>query len=159
MTSYSWLKKGLRPSGFPIIRLHQFIELIKVFNFTTDFINLEVKKMIDYFYEILSFQKVKNSIINLEFSRSAKNNIISNSFVLFLWWFGKIKSNETLLKKAIDVLTILDSEENSITKKWSNLGLTIKKSYDSQALLEIYSEYCSKKKCMNCVVGNKILKD
>ena len=37
------------------------------------------------------------------------------------------------------------------------MGVKIKKAYDSQALLEIYNDFCSRKKCLSCVVGDKII--
>jgi hypothetical protein len=60
-------------------------------------------------------------------------------------------------KKVIEILTKLKSESNYIIEKWKLIGVNSKKAYDSQALLEIYNEFCQKKKCLNCVVGSKII--
>lgn len=158
MFSESWVKKGVRPSGYPIVRIHQFLEVIAKFDFTTNFTKMEAVEMINYFYNLLSFDKTIINIGKLEISKIVKNTIICNSFVVFLWWYGKTKNDAMLLNKALQILNILDSEKNNITKKWTNIGVEIKKAYDSQALLEIYNEYCSRKKCLSCVIGNKILK-
>lgn len=166
MPSFEWKRKGVRPVGFPLQRLTQFVEVVKRFDFNLIFLNLEVSKMISFFYDILDISDISDiSVINehaknskLKMSNSIKDLIIINCFVPFLWWFGKIKSEELFFEKALDVLSLISPEKNRITKKWNQLGVETKKAYDSQALLEIYNEFCFKKKCLSCTIGNKILK-
>jgi hypothetical protein len=50
------------------------------------------------------------------------------------------------------------SEQNAITKGFHRLGVENKNAFDSQALIELRNEYCSKKRCLDCAVGNAILK-
>jgi len=153
----SWKRKGVRPSGFPIVRIHQFSELISKFDFTSNFSKLNAMQLISFFYNLLNFDKTIENVGSVVLSKNVKNTIISNSFVVFLWWYGKAKNDISLLNKALQILSILDSESNNVLKKWNGIGVKNKKAYDSQALLEIYSEYCSKKKCLSCIVGTKIL--
>lgn len=162
MELYVWKKKGLRPKGFPSIRLFQFSEVIRNCDFNTTFTYFDSSKMLDYFHAVLTISN-KNNILylensNLEISNSTKEAIILNCFVPFLWWFGTMKNSVEMKEKAIDILLQLKPEKNSITLKWNKLGVKIKKAYDSQALLEIYNEFCSKKKCLSCTVGDKIIR-
>ena len=80
-----------------------------------------------------------------------------NAIVPFLWWYGEKLRNENYKEKALRILEELPSEKNEIISKWRNTGIVIKKAYDSQALLEIYNEFCSKKQCLNCIIGKQIL--
>ncbi len=50
------------------------------------------------------------------------------------------------------------AESNSITKGFQQLGIENKNAFDSQALIELKNEYCNKKRCLDCGVGNAILK-
>ena len=50
------------------------------------------------------------------------------------------------------------SIRNSIIKKWEELGVKSNNSLESQALIELKTNYCSEKKCLNCSIGSEILK-
>jgi hypothetical protein len=52
----------------------------------------------------------------------------------------------------------LPAEQNNITEDFVTLGLKINNAFESQALLELKNNYCNYKKCLQCGVGNKILK-
>ena len=47
---------------------------------------------------------------------------------------------------------------NAITSSFSELGIVNKSACDSQALLELKGQYCDAKKCLDCAVGNALLK-
>ncbi len=159
MPTYIWKKKGLRPSGFPLVRLTQFSKTLEKFDFNTVFTYYEIPEMLAYFYSVLDFSDEINFVnLHLKMSKSTKEMIILNCFVPFVWWFGTYKNDEIMKEKSLEILSLLKAESNSITQKWSELGLKIKNAYDSQALLEIYNEFCSQKKCLSCTVGNKIIK-
>lgn len=153
---YQWKKKGLRSSGFPFIRLIQFAQVIQKFDFDTTFTYLNAKDLVEFLHTIFD---VSNSSYRgiPKLSKSTKETIIVNSFVPFLWWFGQMRNDEKSIDKAIDVLTLLEAEDNNILSKWRKIGVETKNGYDSQALLEIYNEFCSGKKCLFCTLGDKIL--
>jgi len=47
---------------------------------------------------------------------------------------------------------------NSITAGFQKLGIENRNAFDSQALIELKNEYCDKKRCLDCSVGNSLLK-
>lgn len=152
---FQWKKKGLRPSGFPEIRLIQFSEFVQLFDFNTELFS---KSPLDIIYRIktvLDFEGTDKNIPKI--SDRTKDLIIINGLVPFMWWYGNQKKDILLREKAIEVLKNIKSESNYIINKWLKVGLDCKKAFDSQSLLEIYNEFCSKKQCLSCVVGNKIL--
>lgn len=153
---YQWKKKGLRSSGFPFIRLIQFAQVIQKFDFDTTFTYLNAKDLVEFLHTIFDVSISADREIP-KLSKSTKETIIINSFVPFLWWFGQMRNDEKSIDKAIDVLTLLEAEDNNILLKWRKIGVETKNGYDSQALLEIYNEFCSGKKCLFCTLGDKIL--
>ena len=157
MTPFVWKKKGLRPSGFPIFRLIQFSKVVSNFDFNTIFTTFNSVEMIDFFYTILNFKHEKD-FENYNLSDQMKNLIILNCFIPFIWWFGGVKGDFLLKEKALEILSLLKPEKNSVLSKWNKIGVNNKKAYDSQSLLEIYNEFCNNKKCLNCIVGNQILR-
>ena len=52
----------------------------------------------------------------------------------------------------------LRPESNSIIKRWDELGVNSENAFETQALLQLKNEYCSKKKCLYCPVGIKLIK-
>jgi hypothetical protein len=152
MSKHIWKHKGLRPKSFPEIRLLQFAEIVDKFDFETSFVYLGSNELIKYLRSLLKISekstKISNAMIDL---------IIINCFVPFIWWYGNVKMNENIQEKSLDLLQFLNAEENHILKKWKAIGVTCINSYDSQALLEIYNEFCTAKKCLFCEVGNKII--
>jgi len=59
-----------------------------------------------------------------------------------------------------DILKISNaivSESNSIVKAYNGLKHISKSSLQSQALLQLKSEYCDKNNCLQCAVGNTLI--
>lgn len=147
LTEFYWKQKGLFSN--PEKRLNQFIEFVKTFDFEFHFWELPASMIFLYFEQL--FKKAK---INSKF---LLNNFLINCIVRFLFWKGKKSEKSELKKKAIRLLALIPKEANNITRKWEEIGVQSKNAYDSQALLEIYKQFCIKKECLNCNVGKKIL--
>jgi len=147
MEPYLWKKKGLRPPSFPENQLERFILLIKsrfIENFSCDHSVEEIINQIDNTCELVNYSK-------------GVNTIMMNAIVPFIWWYGEKLHNEHFKEKALELLEQIPSEKNEIINKWRNTDIEIKKAYDSQALLEIYNEFCSKKQCLNFIIGKQLL--
>ena len=86
------------------------------------------------------------------------NNILINTVVPFLFLYGKSKGITDLSERAIDILESLPPEDNSIIIKWRKLGIKAENAFDSQALLQLKNVYCNQKKCLNCQIGNKLIR-
>jgi len=157
----------MRPGNFPTIRLSQLASLIQnsahLFSKMLEVDKLsDAKKMFDvtandyWFYhyrfdEPSSFKKktVGNDMID---------NIIINTVVPMLFAYGHYRKEEKYKFKALAWLEEMQAEINSITKGYANLGLPNKSSFDSQAFIELKTQYCDEKRCLHCAIGNAILK-
>ena len=147
MEPYLWKKKGLRPSSFPENQLERFILFIKsrfIDHFSCDHSVEEIISLVAYTCDSINYSKGKSSIL-------------MNAIAPFIWWYGEKLQNEKYKEKSLELLGQLSSEKNEIINKWKNTGIEIKKAYDSQALLEIYNEFCLKKHCLNCIIGKQLL--
>ena len=51
----------------------------------------------------------------------------------------------------------LAAEINSITEQFTRLGIIGKNAMDTQALLELKSDFCDKRRCLDCAIGNALL--
>ena len=62
-------------------------------------------------------------------------------------------------EKCIQWLHQLPAEQNRITRQWQVDGIGNKSALDSQALIELTNHYCINRRCLDCAIGNKILKN
>ena len=143
-------RKGMRPSSFPEKRLKQLGNLIPLISDFLSFVELPPEELVFNFRK--QVQKLDNTI-----SFDAQNLLLINAVVPFLFIHGKFAEFNYLQEKAIDILQLLPPEKNNCVTKMRSIGFKVNNSFDSQAILEIYNEFCSNKKCMQCSVGFKIL--
>ncbi|HUM67102.1 MAG TPA: DUF2851 domain-containing protein, partial [Chitinophagaceae bacterium] len=84
--------------------------------------------------------------------------IIINSVAPMLFAYGTYLKDNRFKEKALDCLGQVKPERNSITEGFRALQVENKNARDSQALIELRNEFCEKKRCLDCAIGNAILK-
>jgi hypothetical protein len=87
------------------------------------------------------------------------DNIVINTIVPVLFAYGLYHHEEKHKDKAMRWLEEVPAEVNSTTKEFRAIGVKNRSAYDSQAFLELKNEYCSEKKCLQCSVGNHLLRE
>ena len=75
-----------------------------------------------------------------------------------LFAYSRRKSESTYQDMAIRLLEECKAENNSIVRQFTNIGITPNSAAQSQALLQLKRKYCESKKCLNCNIGNQLLK-
>ena len=161
-----WNLLRLRPRNFPCIRLAQMAEIIykhphlfsKVIapNTFEYFQNIFINKIDEYWDTHYYFGKTSGKRDKIMGERSCQLLLI-NALVPFLYAYSTFTGNEKLQGYSMQLLEFLPFEENHITKKYQEFGFCAKQASDSQALLELHREYCEKKRCVECVVGQKVM--
>jgi hypothetical protein len=76
-----------------------------------------------------------------------------------LYLYGREKLKYSYQEKAVDLMNELPAEENNVTGGWEDLGIKSRTAQDSQALLQLKHNYCDEKKCLQCAIGVKLLKE
>jgi hypothetical protein len=157
----------MRPAAFPTIRLSQLAMLLhaSIHLFTTikeTGSRNELSKLLnvcanDYWHYHYRFDepacyRVKN------LGSTMINNIIVNTVAPLLFACGLYHKEQSLKDKAIQWLAETDAEVNYITRGWHELGIRAKDASQTQALLELKTQYCDEKRCLDCAVGNALLK-
>lgn len=166
--NHLWKFMRLRPANFPIIRLAQFAALVVRSNhlFSKILEIKDVKALQNLFTDVKVNPYWENHYrFDTESIPAPKNlgpesvNILLlNTLALFLFSYGKHNQIQHYINRSMALLEILPGEKNKIVTDFTNLGVKIKTAFESQALLELKNSYCNYKKCLQCGVGNKILK-
>jgi hypothetical protein len=86
------------------------------------------------------------------------DSLIVNVVVPMLFVYASSKQDEELKNKAVRFLVELKAEKNTIMLNFEKLGVKSRNAMQSQALIELKSNYCSHKKCLHCSIGNYLLK-
>lgn len=155
----------LRPSNFPTIRLSQLANLynkhqnlfskVIELNEVEDFYELFKVSTSDFWETHYTFQKTsKTSIKTL--SKSFVDLLLINTILPIKFCYAKQKGVE-IDSEIIKIATAITSEKNNIISAFNNLKKVSKSSLDSQALIQLKTEYCDKNNCLKCAVGNQFL--
>ena len=65
---------------------------------------------------------------------------------------------EVVEESIIQLIQQGSSEKNSIISKFSELKVKSKNALESQALIELKNNYCTKKRCLQCAIGSSLMK-
>ncbi|MCW3092281.1 MAG: hypothetical protein JWP81_3350 [Ferruginibacter sp.] len=157
----------MRPSNFPTVRLSQLAMLIHnsihLFSIVKETIYLkDVKKRLnvtanDYWSYHYTFDEA-TAFKEKNLGTQMINSIMINTVIPVLFAYGHHNGENAYKEKALSWLEQIVEEKNSITKGFDLLGVENKNAFDSQSLIQLKNEYCNKKRCLECAVGNKILK-
>jgi hypothetical protein len=162
-----WRFLRLRPANFPTVRIAQFSALIYrqknifsgILEATNDtaLVNLFSVRQSEYWQRHYQFnRKTKQEVAEL--GRSAIDNILINTVAPLLVAYGKSNDLQPLTDRAVQLLQCIPAETNSILRTWKHTGYVAKTSFESQALIELYNHYCTKRNCLTCTIGASLLK-
>lgn len=157
----------LRPAAFPVIRLSQFANFIcrnqrlmeKVLAFETvkDVYSFLHSNSLEYWNTHYVFGK-SGSFKVKQTGAALLDLILVNVIVPFLFYYGKKNNEEIYLEKALLLASKTKPENNSVIKAWKCAGYKVSNAAKSQAFLELYNNYCSKNRCMECAIGCMLIK-
>ncbi|HVW16106.1 MAG TPA: DUF2851 family protein [Mucilaginibacter sp.] len=163
-----WKFMRLRPQNFPTIRLAQFSALIvksnHLFSKVLDIKDVtQLKKLftgldVNPYWETRYRFDVESKPCSKSLGQSSIDILLLNTFVLFLFSYGKHNQQEYFINRSLKLLEQLPAENNHVVTNFGELGIKVGTAFDSQALLELKNSYCGYKKCLQCGVGNKILR-
>ncbi len=158
----------MRPHNFPTVRLAQLAVLMHTLHFPFCSVKecrslKELRELLQVtagefwdthfmLHEITAFKKKSVGQQMIE-------NIIINTIAPMLFAYGQLKQEQQYKDKALEWLSQLPSEKNVVTAQWEAMGIINQHASDSQALLELKKEYCDARRCLECAVGNYLLRE
>lgn len=161
-----WKFARMRPNNSPYIRIAQFASLIRHSN------NLFSKII-----EEPSLEKIRHLLItevseywrshskfgaptphsSQKMSGSSLDLLIINAVVPILYACSVRKEDERLQERAIELLERIGAEKNKTIIAWKEFGVEAGNAFQSQALMELKTQYCDQRKCLQCCIGHTLL--
>jgi len=163
---HSWKFFRVRPVSFPTVKIAQLVAWLTKEEHPFSAI-LECKSLADmrklfdvhvnpYWQSHFQFDKpVKKA--NPCLGNMLTDILLINAVVPLLFSYGRYKDEESICRRALELLTEIPAENNTIIRMWDGLGIKVNSANDSQALIQLYNSYCLNKKCLSCQIGHKIL--
>jgi hypothetical protein len=158
----------MRPSNFPTVRLAQLAMLVHksehLFSKARSAGSVkELKAMLgltanDYWHYHYVFDE-RSTFKMKKLGQEMIANILINTIIPVVFAYGHYHNESQYKNKALQWLDEIRSESNMVTRGFQQVGIRSKTAFDSQALIQLRNEYCSKKRCLDCNIGNTLLKD
>lgn len=157
---------GMRPMNFPSVRISQFCTLYHSKRHLFAAL-MEVKELKE-FYEILGAKTSAYWETHYTFGTMAAKKkkkltkpfmdlLIINTIIpikiCYLKQLGTFNSEDV-----IAIISQIKPEKNSVISKFKSCKMQVNNALDSQAYLQLQKHYCLDKKCLECAVGNALLK-
>jgi len=172
-----WHFLGHRPQNFPTIRIaggikiveallyHNLVgQLIKKFSeiknekvLINSIRSLFIIKANGYWHEHYVFNKKSNIKLNYLIGLSRADEIFVNVILPYLSVYFSLFGNGPLSKKVIKVYNLYNQKSDNkivrdVSKNLQIQGLE-KKTIYAQGMIEIFRNYCSKNRCLECKIG------
>lgn len=168
MHGWIWKFSRLRPVNFPTIRISQLAHLMNnsngLFSRALECNSLEKLKGLtevsasEYWKNHYVFGK-KSATVSRNTGRQAGDILIINAIIPVLFTYGKLRGNQELCERSVDFLEMLEPETNKIIREWETAGLKPGSAFISQALIQLRNEYCTKRKCIECHLGEELIRE
>lgn len=166
MREAQWRFLRLRPANFPTIRLAQLAVLFSTHaNLFSKILASKTSKELTELFQITQsdywlhhYQIGKPTVTQVDgLGKSSIHNVIINTVAPLLTAYGRLHDDQSYIDRAVELLQQLPSENNKITCQWIEQGFKVKTAFDSQGLIELYNNYCTKRRCLECTIGMHIV--
>ena len=90
----------------------------------------------------------------------AKASLIGINLVAPLQFaYGRVMESDRMRGRAMELLESIEAEDNRYMRRWAAYGAVPATAYDSQALLQLATVYCDRRRCEECPLGRLILRE
>lgn len=162
----AWKFSPVRPGNLPTIRIAQFAALVyHSFPLFSRMIENESPEETDAMFRVepseywkthFSFQTQSSELVK-KMGRNSFHLIVINTVAPFLYLYGLVKDDEKYAQRAVDLLESIPPEQNYIVALWKKEGINAESALETQAMIQLFRNYCSKKRCVECTIGAMII--
>lgn len=161
-----WKFLRLRPANFPTRRISQmatlFFQSPELFQ---ELLSATQTKEMEALFRLAYHEYWEDHVRFGHPCKPVKNDLgaetiqllLGNAVLPFLFVYAESRAIPDLREKTLEAFHHLRKEENKIIRLWKERKVVAASFGESQALLQLYTNYCSVKRCLDCQVGNRFL--
>ena len=156
----------LRPNNFPTIRIAQLAALLnqhqnlfsKIITTTKlkNYYKLFDISISEFWKDHYSFTATSRKTYK-KLSKKFVDLLLINTIVPLKFIYLKY-INELNEEELISTIKLIKPEKNTVIDGFKELNVECNNALNSQAILQLKNEYCEKNKCMQCAIGNDLLR-
>lgn len=164
---HNWKYSRMRPCNFPDIRIAQLAMIIHAnggFRFREIIQTGELREISHHFVVQPSDYWTTHYRLDQPGSPKSKalgnetiSRILINAIAPAIAIERSEKQGVYAFEESMELLEQLPPENNKVIRWWRSLLPSPECAAETQGLLELYKYYCIPKKCLKCMVGNKII--
>lgn len=168
IAAHLWKFLRMRPANFPTIRIAQFAALIhKSLHLFSQIIEThsvkEIQPLLDvtassYWDTHFQFDGEETRKSPKSLGKTSVQNIVINTIAPIQFLYAAKQDTHKLQEQALQLLEAVPAEQNNITGLWAENGWEPINAGQSQALIQLYNNYCSRKRCLECTIGLNIIR-
>ena len=167
MPAERWKFMRMRPSNFPTIRLAQMAQLIHKNGGLFSRIRAakgtaEVKALFDVttseYWETHWRLGVPTEPKPKHLGKATADVLIINAVTPLLFCYGRLHKDEAVCDTAMQFLEDTEAEDNAFIRHYAQCGVKAENAMQTQALLHLYGMYCKRKRCLECRIGNVLMR-
>ena len=143
-----WKTGRIRPPAQPEVRIKALALLL----FTH-------RNLFDEVGNASSLEQLEKIFRGVGIGKQTIHSLVINAVVPTLLTFAQWQGDEQRCEQALNILQELPAEVNRYIKQWKEAGLETTSAHDTQALLQLYKNYCQPHKCLQCRIGSWILRN
>lgn len=170
MNKHIWKFLRMRPASFPTMRIgqlaalcykstHLFSKIIEVEDHTLHIDLINDLPVDDYWKTHYHFNNKTEKVHSNQLGKQAINSILLNTVAVILFAYGRFLNNEIFIQRAVKLIETLPCEQNTIVRRFDQIGVKSENAAHSQALIHLKRIYCDKKRCLECEIGFQIIKN
>ncbi len=161
-----WNFGKVRPSNSPMLRIAQLASVLsRTCQLASSLLNLQEPELgtlfaaqtHPYWETHKQFGIRRKKPLQTSMGKMSTEQLIINVAARLRFAHGKYHNNVTVMTDALDLLHSIPSEQNQVIRNWNKLGIKSDDAGDSQALIQLYSVYCSQERCIECPIGISLL--
>ena len=167
MSATEWQLTNIYPHNHPTLRLTQLAACYFNRDFTMQSAlacttNKAVYQFFggetsDYWLDNFSVANSR-SVMNYRMGHLKSDLLGINLIAPMMFAYSTYTQNEAALNNAIHLQESIVAENNKYTKPWSMAGFEMRNAFESQALIQLSKEYCSRLRCEECPLSQQLLK-
>ena len=157
----------LRPPNFPTIRLSQLASLYhqnqNLFSKLINIKNIEeinqlfsTVKASEYWDHRFNFGKISPVQGEKSLTKEFVELILINAVLPLKYTYHK-NTDENIPDEILTLYQNISPEKNTIIDQWKSLKVKPKNALETQSLLFYYKDFCQKKECLRCSIGNRLM--
>jgi hypothetical protein len=167
MSGHEWRRGKVRPHNSPEVRIAQFAHWICQHH--SIFYDAPARLNIDQWKEVMHVSMPEYWMTHYAFNKpysagkASSNpdqlwrNVMINAIAPFFAAMGRTKDRPDCIAFAVECWHSQKAEFNHIIANWKKLDVSPDNAWESQAMIEQFEVYCTRKRCLECKVGQSLL--